>query len=371
MNSLPFLIRLIAATVLARQNNCLIAEVAYLRLEISYLREQIPKGHRFRFTDRWRMRFARAAMGVGWKRLAAIATVAKAATIRGWHRLMTKGALGLKRAGPGRPRIESEIELVIIRMAQENTGWGQHRIAGELLKLDIDICPRTVAAILDRNGLLPAPDRTTDWSWKRFVTEKADALVATDFFTVDVMGLLGKTTYDVLFAIHLATRRVEILGVTEHSNAEYMTQVARNATMEGSGWLKEVGCRYLIHDRDTKFCGRWKEVLMNAGIETVAIPARSPNLNAFAERFVRTIKSECMRRLRFIDYQGLCDILNEFVRVYYNLERPHQGKGNRPLPAFEQIRVPPQKPIAGFKASQIRSVSRCRGTVRHYYRVAA
>jgi transposase len=130
---------------------------------------------------------------VGWKRLAAIATVAKAATIRGWHRLVIRGKLGVKRAGPGRPQIDTEIEQVIIRMAQENSGWGQHRMAGELLKLDIVVSPRTIAAILDRHGLLPAPERTTDWSWKRFVTEKAEALVATDFFTVDVLGLLGKT----------------------------------------------------------------------------------------------------------------------------------------------------------------------------------
>jgi len=371
MNSLPFLTRLIAATILARQNKRLIAEVAYLRLEIGYLREQIPKGHRFSFTDRRRMRFARAALGVGWMRLAAIASVAKAATTRVWHRLMTMGKFGLKRAGPGRHRIDAEIEQVIIRMAQDNPGWGQHRIHGELLKLEIEVSPRTIAAILDRHGLLPAPERTTDWSWKRFVTEKADALVATDFLTVDVLGLLGKTTYDVLFAIRLASRRAELLGVTEHSNADYMTQVARNATMEDSGWLRQVGCRYLIHDRDTKFCGRWKDVLNAAGIETVPIPPRSPNLNSFAERYVRTIKSECVRRLWFIDYQGLCDVLNEYVRVHHKLERPHQGKGNRPLPAFEQDKAPPQKPIAGFKASQIRCVSRCRGTVRHYYRIAA
>jgi len=94
-------------------------------------------------------------------------------------------------------------------------------------------------------------------------------------------------------------------------------------------------------------------------------------INSFAERYVRTIKSECVRRLWFIDYQGLCDVLNEYVRVHYNRERPHQGKDNRPLPAFEQDRVPPQKPITGFKASQIRCVTRCRGTVRHYYRPAA
>lgn len=370
MNSLPFLTRLIAATILARHNKALMAEVAYLRAEIGYLREQIPSGQRLGFDDRWRKRLARAAAGVGWKRLAEIATVAKAATIRRWHRLMLAGKLGLKRAGAGRPRTDSEMETLVVRMATENPTWGQQRIQGELRKLAIAISARTVAAILDRHGLNPAPQRTTDWSWKRFVTEKADALVATDFFTVDVWSWLGKRTYDVLFAIQVATRRVEILGITEHSNAEYMTQVARNATMEGTGWLKQVACRYLIHDRDAKFCGRWKEVLTAAGIETVPIPARSPNLNGFAERWVRSVKRECVRRLWFISYSGLCEVLSEYVR-HYNTERPHQGKGNRPLPAASQAQAPPHKSVVGFTADSIHSVTRCRGVIRHYERAAA
>ncbi len=372
MDSLPFLARLIAATILAKKNKTLIAEVAYLRTEIAYLREQIPMGQPLRFTDRWRKRLARTASGVGWKRLDEIATIAKAATIRGWHRLMLTGKLGTKRAGPGRPRVDTEIEQVVLRLAKENPTWGQLRIAGMLVLLLIPLSPRTIAAILDRHGLTPAPERSTDWSWKRFVTEKADALVATDFFTVDVMGWLGKTTYDVLFAIHHKTRQVKILGVTEHANAEYMTQIARNETMEGTGWLKQAGCRYLIHDRDTKFCGRWKEVLNAAGIETVPIPPRSPNCNAIAERWVRTVKRECTRRVWFLGSAGLCRVLNEFVDEHYSRERPHQGMGNRPLNGDSQAApAPAQKPIAGFTTSQIRCVTRCGGVVRHYHRVAA
>ncbi len=116
------------------------------------------------------------------------------------------------------------------------------------------------------------------------MTEKADTLVATDVFTVDVWGWLGKQSYDVLFAIHLGTRNVEILGVTQHSDTAYMVQTARAATMEG-GWLTQVGCRYLIHDGDTKFCDAWKQTMRDAGIETVKIPARNPKYNAFAERW--------------------------------------------------------------------------------------
>jgi putative transposase len=306
---------------------------------------------------------------MGWKRLAQIATIAKADTIRGWHRLMQKGQLGAKRSPRGRPRTDRDIEQVVIRMARENPTWGQLRIAAMLTLCLIPLSPRTIAAILARHGLKHAPERTVDWSWTRFITENADALVATDFFTVDVRGWFGTLTYDVLFAVHLGTRRAEILGVTQHANEAFMAQVAREATAEG-GWLQRMGCRYLIHDRDSKFCGRWKGVLEEAGIKPTPTPPHSPNMNAFAERWVRTIKHECIRRCTFLDYGGLRRVLREFVD-HYNLERPHQSKGNRPLTDFPDAHGAARKYIADFKASDIRCVTRCGGVIRHYFRVAA
>ncbi len=368
MNSLPFLTRLIAATVLAKQNKVLIAEVAYLRVEIDYLRALLPADKQLRFTDRWRKRLARAASGVDWKRLAEIATVAKGATIRSWHRLMVKGKLGVTRAGPGRATTDAEIETTVIRMAKDNATWGQLRIRGELLKLGIALSSRTIGAIIDRHGLKPAPQRSTDATWKTFITEKMDTLVATDFFSVDVQGLVSTTTYYVLFVIHLATRKVEILGVTEHPDTQFMLQTVRNATGEG-GWLRQVGAKYMIHDRGANFCAAWKGALMAAGIEPVVIPARRPNLNAFAERWVRTVKRECLRKCWFLSYGGLCRVLSEYTRDHYNVERPHQGKGNIPLET--KAWPPAQQSIAVFKASQIRCVTRCGGTVRHYERIAA
>ncbi len=169
---------------------------------------------------------------------------------------MIAGKLGMKRAGPGRPTTNAEIETTIITLAQENSTWGQTRIRGELLKLGITIGARTIAAILDRHGLKPAPERGTDSTWKNFLAEHLDTVVATDFFTVDVWSWLGKRSYDVLFAIHHGSRRVHIVGITEHANADFMTQTARNDTMADVGWLTQVGAKYLIHDRDTKFCGR-------------------------------------------------------------------------------------------------------------------
>ncbi len=365
MSSLPFLTRLVVASILGTQNRALVAEVAYLRAEIAYLRAQLPRDKPLRFTDRWRKRLARAAVGVGWKRLGEIATVAKVATIRGWHRLMQKGKLGITRAGPGKPPTSDEVQQTVIRMASENPTWGQHRIQGELAKLGIALSPRTVAAILDRHGLTPAPVRSTDSTWRTFICEHMDQLAATDFFTVDVWGLLGKTTYDVLFAIHLRTRRVHIVGITEHAVSDFMVQTARNLTMADTGWLTQVRAKYLIHDRDGKFCAAWTNALASGGVETVAIPPRSPNLNAFAERWVRTVKRECIRRCWFIGRGGLERALNQYL-VHYHEQRPHQGKGNRPLTDSAQVCQPHQISIADFKASRVRCVTANNGTIRHY-----
>ncbi|MEK7415810.1 MAG: transposase [Planctomycetota bacterium] len=136
------------------------------------------------------------------------------------------------------------------------------------------------------------------------------------------------------------------------------------------GWLKQVGCRYLIHDGDGKFCPRWKKILRDAGIKTKKIPPHSPNCNAFAERWVRTVKRECIRRCWFLGYNGLCRVLNDFV-AHYNEERPHQSKGNRPLTVNPAAPAAAQISVAKIKPRDIRCVTRCDGTIRHYYRVAA
>ncbi len=369
MTSLPFLTRLIAATLIAKQNKLLIAEVAYLRLEVARYREELGPEHRLRFTDAWRLRFARAGAAVGWKRLAEIATVAKTKTIQGWERMRKAGKLGIQRAGPGRPHIQAAIEQVILRLAAENPVWGQKRIAGILAMLLLAVSPRTIAAVLKRQGMTPAPTRSTDPTWQPFIAEHMDELVATDFFTAEVQTERGPEAYDVLFGVHLDTRHVHIFGVTQHSDEAYMVQTARNATME-DGWLKRVGCRYLIHDGDGKFCDAWKGILTDAGVETVKIPARSPNCNAFAERWVRTVKTELIRRCRFLDYNGLVFALREYTD-HFNTERPHQAKGNRPLTGNTGAHASAQKIVADFTPDQIRCVTRCGGAIKHYYRVAA
>jgi Integrase core domain. len=179
-------------------------------------------------------------------------------------------------------------------MAKENPSWGYDRIVGALANLGPAV-DQTVGNILRRHGLSPAPKRKQAISWKDFIRSHMEVLVGTDFFTVEVLTLKGLVTYYVLFFIHLESRRVSLAGMTPYPGQEWMEQQARNATMEEWGFLR--GCRYLLHDRDTKFCASFRELIESGSVETIRLPARSPNLNSFAERWVRSVKEECLSKL--------------------------------------------------------------------------
>jgi transposase InsO family protein len=164
-----------------------------------------------------------------------------------------------------------------------------------LAHLGYDISDQTVGNILKRRGLPPAPARKKTTTWKAFIRSHMDVLWATDFFTTEVWTLGGLVTYYVLFFIHLETRQVHIAVVTPHPNEAWMRQIARNVTMEEWGGLKPG--QYLIHDRDTKFCAAFKQIIDNAGVTRVPLTPRSPQLNAFAERFMRSVKEEALSRM--------------------------------------------------------------------------
>ena len=154
----------------------------------------------------------------------------------------------------------------------------------------LTVSDQTVGNILKRHGIPPAPERKTTTTWKEFIRTHMDVLVATDFFTAEVWTLGGLVTYYVLFFLHLGSRKVHVAGVTPHPNEAWMVQVARNVTMEEWGFLSPG--QYLIHDRDTKFCAAFQQIIDDAGVERVVLPPRSPNLNAYAERWVRSVKEE-------------------------------------------------------------------------------
>ena len=188
-----------------------------------------------------------------------------------------------------------------------------------------------------------------------------DVLAGADFFTVEVLTWRGLVTYYVLFFLHLESRRVSVAGITRHPDREWMEQVARNATQESWGYLDR--CRYVLHDRDTKFCASFRSVLAAGGVRTVPLPVRSPNLNAFAERWIRSVKQECLSRLILFGERPLSRTLAEFSAHCHN-ERNHQGKGNKLLFLRSAL---PESPRRG----KVRCHERLGGLLKYYHRKAA
>src|ERR1022692_475346 len=239
-----------------------------------------------------------------------VASVAKPETILGWYRrLVAKKFDGSKkRRSPGRPRIDTEIEKLILEIVDKNSDRGYDKVAGALANLGYDVSDQTVGNMLKRHGISPAPKRKGGIGWKEFIKAQAAVTAACDFFTVEVLTLRGLLTYYVLFFIHLdESRRVQVAGVTRHPDQYWMEQVARNVTMEEIGQvarnvtMEEIGFlngyKKLLQDRDPKFCPEFRRLIESHGIDNVRLPARSPNLNAVAERWVRTVKSEGLSKL--------------------------------------------------------------------------
>jgi len=275
-----------------------------------------------------------------------------------WHRkLIAQKYDGSKHRGPGRPRTRQKIQDLVVRMATENRDWGYRRIQGALANLGHVVGRGTIANILKAHGLEPAPERKT--TWKEFLVRHWDVLVAADFFSIEIWTRKGLTRYIVLFLMDLSTRRVHIAGIASRANGLWMAQVARNVTDDVDGFLR--GKRYLIHDRDPLYTDEFLRILRDAGVESVKLPPESPNLNAHAERFVRTIKESCLERMILFGEASLRKAISEFV-AHYHLERNHQGLGNRLIIA-PQAEVRIQGPI--------RRRSRLGGMLNYYYRQAA
>jgi transposase len=280
-----------------------------------------------RLTDAERTTLAEIAHRLGRKALAEVANVMKPDTIMGWYRkLVARKFDGSKsRRYPGRPRIDGEIEELVVRMARENSGWGYDRIVGAMANLGYTLSDQTVGNILQRHGISPAPQRRHTTTWADFIRMHMAVLAGTDFFTVEVLTLRGLVTYYVLFFIHLESRKVEIAGMTPHPNEAWMKQIARNVTMDEWGFLDN--CRYLIHDRDSKYCHSFREIIKSGEVKPLRLPARSPNLNAFSERWVKSVKEECLSKMILFGEQSLRRTLREYL-AHYHAERNHQGKDN-------------------------------------------
>ncbi len=334
------------------------AVIDYLIEENRVLKEQL-KGQRLRFSDKQRRRLALKAKILGRQLLDEIETLVTPDTLLAWHRKLIAEKWTYRRKGPGRPRVTQEITDLVLHMARENDAWGYDRIQGALANLGHIIAANTVKNILKRHGIEPAPERKKRSSWKTFLKAHWDVMTATDFFTVEVWTPCGLVTYYVLFIMHLSTRAVHIAGVTTVPNGAFMKQVARNLTDVSDGFLSNKA--FLIMDRDTKYTDEFRGHLKREGVTSVLSPIRAPNCNAFAERFVRSIKDECLDRMILFGERSLRRALNEYI-AHYHAERNHQGLGNRLLEPTH---------AAGSTDDPIQHRERLGGILNFYYREAA
>jgi transposase InsO family protein len=333
--------------------------VDYLLEENRVLREHLGS-RRIRFTDDQRRRLAIRAKVLGRKLLAEIATIVTPDTLLAWHRkLIAQKYDGSANRKPGRPLTGAELEALVVRMAQENRTWGYRRIQGALENLGHMLAHSTIGEILARHGIEPAPERQRRTTWKEFLSHHWEQIVATDFFTIEVWTRTGLQRFVVLFFLELSTRRVEVGGIAANPNGLWMTQIARNMTDAVDGFF--IGKRFLIHDRDPLYTVEFLRMLEEVGVEAVKLRPRSPNLNAYAERFVRTIKESCLERMILFGEMSLRKAVNEFL-THYNAERNHQGLDNKLI-----------TPIVNKSASKgmIRKRERLGGMLNYYYRDAA
>ena len=328
--------------------------IEYLIEENRVLREQVGS-RRMRFTDDQRRRLAARAKELGRKLLAQLATIVTPETLMAWHRkLIAQKYDGSSFRTPGRRPTAEEVADLVVRMAKENSTWGYRRIQGALANLGHVLAHNTIANILKRKGIEPAPERSRKTTWKEFLTRHGDQIVASDFFTVEVWTRNGLQRCVVLFFIELSTRKVQIGGIANKPDGSWMVQIARNLRDEIDGVFK--GKRYLIHDRDPLYREEFLTMLAEAGIQSVKLPPRSPNLNSYAERFVRTIKEGCLERMIFLGEDALRRAVVDFI-AHYHFERNHQGLENRLI-------VPPPETIG---SGTVERRQRLGGLLNYYY----
>jgi putative transposase len=304
------LVLLVAEAIGIHQNDAVAkdAEILVLRHQLAVLQRQVARP-RFTWSDRaFLSALAHLVPRERWESF-----LVTPETILRWHRALVRRCWTYPHRSRGRPALAQETVQLIVRLARENPRWGYLRIVGELKKLGVTVSKTSVAAVLRRHRLPPAPRRSGP-PWSEFLRAQAKGILATDFFTVDTVTL----------------RRFYVLGVTANPNDPWVTQVARNFASDLED--AERHFRFLIRDRDTKFTARFDTVLNAIGIETIRTPVASPRANAFAERFVRTVRHECLDHLLFVSQRHLEPLLVEYLR-HYNEARPHRGlQLDQPLP---------------------------------------
>jgi transposase InsO family protein len=343
------LVRLVAVLTGRGSVSQLQLENAVLRHQVKVLRRTV---HRPELGDRDRAFLAAASRALSRDRWAAFMVTPQ--TLLRWHRELVRRKWTCRRRGAGRPPLDPEVTDLVLRLGRENPRWGYVRIQGELRKLGIRVGASTIRRILRRAGLGPVPRRTGP-TWTEFLRAQGRGALACDFFTVETIVL--KTLY-LLFFIELSTRRVHIVGATSRPDSAWVTQQARNLSITGRFDEKKL----LIRDRDAKFSGPFDEVFRTEGLSVVKTPVRAPTANAFAQRWVGTVRRECLDHVLIFGRSHLERVLGAYIE-HYNRARPHRSIELQP--------PDPAPSTEGVAGSRLRRRDVLGGLIHEYERSAA
>ena len=347
------LVRRLLTSVPGSASSAKDVEIAVLRHQLQVLRRQSGRPS-FRPLDR--LFLAAASRFLPRDRWSAFLVTPQ--TLLRWHRELVRRKWTYRCVHrPGRPPIDPELRDVVLRLARENPRWGYVRIQGELRRLGLRVGATTIRRILRAQGLGPAPRRTGP-TWSQFLRSQATGILACDFLTVETLRL--KTLY-VLFFVELHTRRVIVAGVTAHPDSAWVTQQARN--LAHSLDARSAPLQFLIRDRDSKYSGPFDEVFRSEGVTVIRTPIRAPRANAFAERWVRTVRTECLDWMLIRGRRHLQSVLRTYAE-HYNAGRPHRGLN---LAAPQDQETPPSRSTAGLRLIR----SDMLGGLIHEYGVAA
>ena len=333
--------------------------IEYLREENRILREKLgPK--RILLNDSQKRRLAAVGIKLGRGLLRRCGTLFSPDTILRWHRQLIArkyDGSGQRKRGP-KPTKQRLIRDLVLRMHADNPSWGYGHIHGELIGLGYEVSWQTVRRVMLDHGLLPDPDKPYKSTWNTFIRSHWESICACDFFTVEAWGFTGLTRYLVFFVLDLATRKVEIVGIHTNPCETQMIQWARNLTDAHDGFLK--GKRILIHDRDPLFTKKFGETLQAAGVRSLRLPKRSPNLNPYCERFCLSIKSECLDKMILFGERHVRYVIDQYVEHFLR-ERPHRVLGRRIIESDQPM--PTDGPV--------KCRERLGGLLKTYYRDAA